>query len=522
MINGKQVKRMVCGCILVGGLLGSMGIQSSVMAQDTVGILLTDVGNTAQTATELEWNSVHTTELTSKSDVDYYKFVIQEDGYFQIDFGNSQLTEEDICGNYYGWDIRLFDINNNTIYSQDNVKTTCAIPTYSFKAGTYYIRVNTNGNFRCPVDVPYHLQVKFTKDEYYEEEDNGEVTSSREIQCNQAYTGSVYSRADEDYYKFTISEEGYFCAYLGNEKLTDNDIAGAYYGWDLTIYDSSAKVLYKKENIKQTHTTENLSFQPGTYYLNVKTAYNGSETKPINVPYQVKVSFTASEYWEQENNDTMATSRGSAIGTKYSGTLSNKNDVDYYKVKIQKSGYYQVILGNDTFTSNDVAGDYYGWDVAFQNKQAQELCKLENIKKKDSTVPVYIKKGTYYVKVYTGVATGNVWNPRRPFMLPYQVVVKAVPTMEKPTNVKAVLQKKCKVKLSWKKVSGASSYKIYRSTKAKSGYQEVAIVKKVTSYKDKRVVKGKTYYYKIVAAKTFKGQQIWGSISNKCKIKVKK
>lgn len=56
----------------------------------------------------------------------------------------------------------------------------------------------------------------------------------------------------------------------------------------------------------------------------------------------------------------------------------------------------------------------------------------------------------------------------------------------------------CHIKVSFGKVSGAKGYEIYRSAKASSGYKKIGTAAK-TSYTDKSVKTGKTYYYKIVA-----------------------
>jgi len=62
---------------------------------------------------------------------------------------------------------------------------------------------------------------------------------------------------------------------------------------------------------------------------------------------------------------------------------------------------------------------------------------------------------------------------------------------------------KTKVKLYWNTSKGANGYEIYRSTSKKGNYKKIATVKKAgtTSYKDKSVKSGKTYYYKV---RTFK------------------
>lgn len=55
----------------------------------------------------------------------------------------------------------------------------------------------------------------------------------------------------------------------------------------------------------------------------------------------------------------------------------------------------------------------------------------------------------------------------------------------------------CQVKITFGKVSAAKGYEIYRSTKLSSGYKKIGSTTK-TSYTDKSVKAGKTYYYKIV------------------------
>ena len=53
--------------------------------------------------------------------------------------------------------------------------------------------------------------------------------------------------------------------------------------------------------------------------------------------------------------------------------------------------------------------------------------------------------------------------------------------------------------IEWEAVDGAVEYHIYRSTKAASGYKQIDAVE-TESYHDTSAAKGKTYYYKVVAA----------------------
>ena len=91
------------------------------------------------------------------------------------------------------------------------------------------------------------------------------------------------------------------------------------------------------------------------------------------------------------------------------------------------------------------------------------------------------------------------------------------------TKVKAVSAKagKKKVTVKWKKVDGAKGYVIYRSLKKKSGYTEVKTIKKASTVKftDKKVKKGKKYFYKIRAYKDYSGNQLFGAYSKVLKTK---
>ena len=78
--------------------------------------------------------------------------------------------------------------------------------------------------------------------------------------------------------------------------------------------------------------------------------------------------------------------------------------------------------------------------------------------------------------------------------------VEAAPRVSRPekvTGVKATVSGYNSVKISWKKQE-VSGYKIYRSTKKKSGYKLVKTTTE-TSWENKKLTAGKRYYYKVKA-----------------------
>ena len=116
---------------------------------------------------------------------------------------------------------------------------------------------------------------------------------------------------------------------------------------------------------------------------------------------------------------------------------------------------------------------------------------------------------TYYYKVraYRTVNKANKYGA-------YSAIVyaKALPATPVLTAKNAGTRK---IKLSWKKISGAHGYEIYRATSKNGKY---ALAKRVTSgstlsFTNTRLTRGKTYYYKIRAYRTVKKSRKYGAFS---------
>lgn len=74
------------------------------------------------------------------------------------------------------------------------------------------------------------------------------------------------------------------------------------------------------------------------------------------------------------------------------------------------------------------------------------------------------------------------------------------------------------VKVSWNKLNGVSGYRIYRSTKKSSGYKYLKqLSSKTTSYTNKKLSSGKTYYYKVRAYSNVFGDRYYGAYSTPLK-----
>lgn len=116
---------------------------------------------------------------------------------------------------------------------------------------------------------------------------------------------------------------------------------------------------------------------------------------------------------------------------------------------------------------------------------------------------------SYKVKAYRTI-NGTKYKSAR------SKAVNVVPIPGKPK--KPVITKYSKgLKVSWNKINGATGYILYRRTGKKGKFKKIATRKgkNSVSFKDKKVSKGKTYYYKVVAYRVVSNKKIYGKKSAK-------
>ena len=132
--------------------------------------------------------------------------------------------------------------------------------------------------------------------------------------------------------------------------------------------------------------------------------------------------------------------------------------------------------------------------------------------KKTSYINTSAKAGkTYFYKVKAVPKNKNVLTSK------YSAVVKRTADLKAPV-VTAKNKSKKQVKLTWKKVSGAKKYTVYRATSKNSKYKAIKTTTKL-SFTNKNLKKGKTYYYKVKAiAKNSAANSAFSTV-DKCKVK---
>lgn len=91
-------------------------------------------------------------------------------------------------------------------------------------------------------------------------------------------------------------------------------------------------------------------------------------------------------------------------------------------------------------------------------------------------------------------------------------------------GVKVKNVKKLKAVVSWKKVSKASGYEVYRANKKKGKFKKIATIKKgsIVKYTNKKLKKKKSYFFKIRAYRVSGKKKVYGKYSSTVKVTIKK
>lgn len=255
----------------------------------------------------------------------------------------------------------------------------------------------------------------------------------------------------------------------------------------------------------QNHSTLKLTWDKVSYASGYIIKYATSK----NGTYKTLATVTANSYTVTGLNVGQTyyfkvyTGYKDKTGTHYSGAtlVSAKTIVGKPKsLKITGTAYNSVNL---TWKKSNDAQGYYVYRSTKANSGYVKIGSTKSTAYKDTKV----KTGTtYYYKVEAYRTRAG-----KKYLSGVTGYVKAKPDLQKTSITKITAGSK-KLTLSFKKVSGASGYEIYRATSKKGSYKKIATTKAV-SYINKNLKKKTTYYYKVRAYRKVSGKIVYGSFS---------
>ena len=244
----------------------------------------------------------------------------------------------------------------------------------------------------CGVAIPV-----YAKEETKIIDGNDSYDTATYLDINGSYSDVLADSDDVDFYKLTPDSNGKLSIHFGHTYGDSSD------GWEVITYKyQDGEYLELSDTVIQLKDNENIELpfvgaqQGCKYYIKVKGYYGDA----VNKKYTIKTTFTRSEQYEKEENNSYSSATEMGMNSTYTGTLNNKSDVDIYR--IISSGDGKIAL---TF-EHTYAEDSSGWNVIiyrYANGEYQELSN-EIIEQKDSEVyqlPYIgaVSNGVYYVKI---------------------------------------------------------------------------------------------------------------------------
>lgn len=225
----------------------------------------------------------------------------------------------------------------------------------------------------------------------YEQEENLNANSTQQtaqtIYTNSTYTDKLESSSDQNWYKFTVGNNGYISLDFSHDYIGSG---GTY--WTASLYDENMKELtsFSYEGDILSATTENIGIPLGTYYIRIG-AYNYSAYE-----YQLKVNFTSSNAWETENNNDFASADNVSVNSVVNGSLMDGSDIDWFKFTINSAGTVNISFSRDYIGSG---GTY--WMMYIYDANATELANysFNGDRMSDTRGKIGLPAGTYYIKV---------------------------------------------------------------------------------------------------------------------------
>lgn len=165
-------------------------------------------------------------------------------------------------------------------------------------------------------------------------------------------------------------------------------------------------------------------------------------------------------------------------------------------------------------TTGDSPDGYEVYRKEYGASSYQKIAVVKTGAYTDKTLTVG-KKYYYKVRSIKTLSDGSTINSG-------YTSVKSVKTTLSAAKVKVSANSYTSLKVSWGKVSGANSYDIYRSTSKNGKYSKIAAISngKTIKYTDKKLITGKTYYYKVRACFTSGKTKVYASYSNISSAKV--
>ena len=311
--------------------------------------------DTIVTANTISVNTVVNGSTHKNDKVDWYKFTINQDGYVWIDFTHDYgYDNHDVT--LYSYD-GTYDIIHLSFYVDDTQQKDSSAK-QGLLAGTYYVLVERNWSENT---TNYSLKVNFKATNDWEKEFNDSIVTANSISVGRTVYGSNNYRHDyvhdtDDWYKFTINQDGYVWIDFTHKYNKTNHRVYLY------SYDGSSKKELLNSLVhlnSENETSSKVSLSKGTYYLFIE------EGSKVDTTYSFKVNFSTSSGGGSSSGGSTAPSKApntqsTTTTTKHSTAVSSSDYInitaDNNAQTYQSGNFYYYIDVNYNIVINNYSG----------------------------------------------------------------------------------------------------------------------------------------------------------------------
>lgn len=195
-------------------------------------------------------------------------------------------------------------------------------------------------------------------------------------------------------------------------------------------------------------------------------------------------------------------------GSRYSGSLTQKYKLLVYSAEKLKSSATTSSI-RISWAKNSKASGYYLYAATSKNGTYKKIATIKSNKTTSYTYKNLKPAKNYFFKIksyqkigskiYTSACSDVLYTATKP---------------GKVSSLKSTAQSASSIKLSWKKVSGASGYQVYRYDSSAKKWNKIAVLSsKVVQFTDKKLKSGTTQKYKVRAYRKNGSSVSYGSYS---------
>lgn len=359
--------------------------------------------NSMSSANSISLNSYINGNISSSSDVDWYKFTTNYDGYFSITFSHSYLSSSSTYWRIYLYNSSGSSIDgvSNSYFGVSGNETSYTTNRFGVPAGTYYVKI-TSGNYRS--DYSYSLCVNYTSSSGWETENNSNMSNADQIELNQTVNGALAFSGDIDWFKFTVDRSASFSVSFKHSELSSSSTY-----WRIYVYDENGSSIDGSSTYQPVYgndyftTTCQYGVSRGTYYIKIT---EGNYRSGMDYQLIVNVTYSSSyEKWETENNNTKDSADLCNSNVSIYGALSYQNDVDWYKIGVgqgSQHGYITINFEHDELSSSSTYWRIYLYDKYGETLDGSSTYYAVRGNENFSSCKIGLKANIYYIKITTG------------------------------------------------------------------------------------------------------------------------